>query len=132
MPACVHCGQHFESRRGSARYCSEKCGRAAYKTRKRGEGPKPVRLACCICGKEFDHTPVYGGKLPSCCSAECRAQKERERKKGSGNSTRDAHGRPTLGFGLSFDPYAQPDFYAFCAFGRSALPASHPTMCPVR
>ena len=124
MPTCMQCGKHFESRRGSARYCGQRCSQQAYKARKRAKTPAaPLTLVCCICGKTFAHVPTNGGKIPSCCGPECSRKKELERKQNR---------RHEVGFGLSFDPYAQPDFYAFCAFGRSALPASHPTLCPMR
>jgi len=56
---CANCGESFEAKRKSAKYCSDKCK----KQFQRGSFAKKV---CDICGKEFNgpNQKVY-------CSDEC-------------------------------------------------------------
>ena len=106
---CECCGQRFEPRQSSQRFCSARCRRRARKRRQRGlpaqDQSVPARTCAC-CGGQFhplQTTQRY-------CGQRCRERAKKRRHRHPG-STGALEARICLGCGTTFKPRRANNWY---------------------
>lgn len=74
---CFHCGQQFQRRHSEHRYCSNKCSKAAFKTR--GGKAAAAVVSCERCGAQFVRTNLKRRFCSTSCQHTARAARWQRR-----------------------------------------------------